>query len=568
MAHQDCLGIFTLTHHHGLYCTPVAAFTAPPRSFKNHVTAHETLPYFLHRILWNVLISCWSRCRAGDSSGVLILDRPGHVRPICVLAGRIAAEGNVVTILMAPNLLEKAASEISDQFPSGHEGLLRIRMVSMFDSPETQIFQLIKPFAESYPAAYETLYQQKPIKCATTGRIFEAAPAPAAVVLDFFGVPQMQATRALSGASVSIMAWVTGGASAILRLFGPESLGGLGDFGARIDAEAQRSGENPGEIGDRVFKHTEGKVINVPGLPPMYDWEFFPQKLPFEAPVSPIVRGGYTFLMECDGIIISTAEAYETISVKALDSYFATLSKPLYAVGPLLPPTSEYGPQIAPADVIFKRFLDEMHAQHGEHSVVFISFGTVFWPTVGEYVDEVVEAFIEKTVPFILCHASPFAKISKELSHKIENSGIGMLATWSPQQFILNHLATGWFLTHGGHGGIMEALFSGVPLICWPFDADQPSAAKHLTQNLNVAFELREVRTGLGLKPSYGSDTTPAGTRQAVGKEIRETIDQLRTHVGKEKRENVERLKAEMTKAWEKDGPARRALASFLKSCN
>jgi len=24
--------------------------------------------------------------------------------------------------------------------------------------------------------------------------------------------------------------------------------------------------------------------------------------------------------------------------------------------------------------------------------------------------------------------------------------------------------ATGWFLTHGGHGGIMESLSSGVPL--------------------------------------------------------------------------------------------------------
>ncbi|KAJ6612281.1 hypothetical protein B0H10DRAFT_2223287 [Mycena sp. CBHHK59/15] len=68
-----------------------------------------------------------------------------------------------------------------------------------------------------------------------------------------------------------------------------------------------------------------------------------------------------------------------------------------------------------------------------------MSFGTVFWPTAQEYVDEVIEALLEENFPFILCHASPFAKIFEELSEKVKNSGIGLLATWAPQQFILNH---------------------------------------------------------------------------------------------------------------------------------
>ncbi|KAJ7671650.1 UDP-Glycosyltransferase/glycogen phosphorylase [Mycena polygramma] len=492
----------------------------------------------------------------------------GHVRPICVLAGRIAAEGNLVTILMAPNLLDKAKLEVSSQFPGGHEALLLIRVVSMFDSSETQIFQLIKPFAESYPVAYETLYLKKPMQCATTGATFDAAPAPAAVILDFFGVPQMQATRALSGTSVPVIAWVTGGASTIIRLFGPETMGGLGNFGAKIDAEAQRTGKNPVEVGDEIFRHTEGAVIHIPGLPPMRDYEFFPQKLPFKSPVSPIVRGGYTFLMACDGVIISTAEAYEPVSLKALESWSTSISKRLYAVGPLLPLSFGSHSHISDGETEVKQFLDGMLAQYGEHSLLFISFGTVFWPTVSEYVDEVVEALLEKKAPFIFCHASPFARISEELAHKVESSGIGMLTTWSPQQFILSHPVTGWFLTHGGHGGIMESLSSGVPLICWPFDADQPAAAKHLTHNLNVAFELMEVRTGLGLKAPYGSNKAPRGTREAVGIEIREIIHQARGDVGEEKRKNVEQLKQELNKAWNDDGAAKCALKAFLKTCS
>ena len=66
--------------------------------------------------------------------------------------------------------------------------------------------------------------------------------------------------------------------------------------------------------------------------------------------------------------------------------------------------------------------------------------------------------------------------------------------------------------------------------ICWPISADQSAAAVHLTENLNVGFELFQVRTGDGLKPiarrkgGLGVNNTPEGTREAVGVEMRQTI--------------------------------------------
>jgi len=300
----------------------------------------------------------------------------------------------------------------------------------------------------------------------------------------------------------------------------------------------------------------------------MCDYEFFPQKLPFENPVSPIIRGGYTFLMDCDGVIISTSEVYERVSLKALESWLSGLSKPLYPVGPLLPP--DYGSdrtssQIGLEHTEAKTFLESMLAQHGEHSVLLMSFGTVFWPTRQEYVDEVIEALIDKLFPFILCCPSSSATISTALSERVRNSGIGMITKWCPQQYVLNHPATGWFLTHGGHGGIMESLSSGIPLICWPFDADQPAAAKHLRMNLDVAFELVEVRTGLGLKPLHESGQVPKGTREAAGIEIRKVIDECRSVMGDTKRRNTKKLKTELATAWGEDGVARCAMRAFLE---
>ena len=62
----------------------------------------------------------------------------------------------------------------------------------------------------------------------------------------------MNATRAISRHSVPIITFVASGAAANIRLFGPESIGGVGDFGARIDAEAARTGLSADEIGTKV----------------------------------------------------------------------------------------------------------------------------------------------------------------------------------------------------------------------------------------------------------------------------------------------------------------------------
>jgi len=67
--------------------------------------------------------------------------------------------------------------------------------------------------------------------------------------LQLCSFPQCQATRALSGTSVPVL---PAPSSAIIRGFGPESLGGIGDFGKRADDEAARLGVSPDEVADEV----------------------------------------------------------------------------------------------------------------------------------------------------------------------------------------------------------------------------------------------------------------------------------------------------------------------------
>ena len=57
---------------------------------------------------------------------------------------------------------------------------------------------------------------------------------------------------------------------------------------------------------------------------------------------------------------------------------------------------------------------------------------------------------------------------------------------------------------------------------------------------------------------------TPAGSREAVGIEVRQTIDLCRSDKGQEIRSNAEKMKVEFAKAWEEDGTARQEIRKFL----
>ncbi|KAJ7174998.1 UDP-Glycosyltransferase/glycogen phosphorylase [Mycena crocata] len=493
----------------------------------------------------------------------------GHIRPICAFICRAVASRNVVvTLLLAPNWLEKARADIDSQLPGDSEALDRIRIVSLFESPDTDLFALMALTVERYPFAYNTLFRGDAIRCATTGTTFAAMPSPTVIIMDIFAIEQLRATRAISGTSIPIFMLVSGNAGALLRVWGPEVMGGLGDFWVSLDVEAARTGKTTLELGEERLKRTDGKVFKVPGKPPMFDYEVCPQDLQVDGPpMTPWNLAGYAMILECDGIFLGTTGAYDGESLAACEEWITqTLRKPMYTVGPLLPPGYGIGSTLAipPKHAELKTFLDSMGSKYGKDSVLFISFGSVFWPARPEQLEDLIDALTEKKFPFILCHGSPFATVPDALMDKIKTSGLGIATKWCPQQLILNHPTTGWFLTHGGHGGITESLASGVPMICWPFDADQPIAAEHLSQTLKVAFHLIEVRTGSkGLQPMHNG-RVPKGTREALRSEIRDVIDQCRGAVGAEMRENARRIQGELAEAWAEGGSSELAMREFF----
>ncbi len=95
---------------------------------------------------------------------------------------------------------------------------------------------------------------------------------------------------------------------------------------------------------------------------------------------------------------------------------------------------------------------------------------------------------------------------------------------------------------------------------------DQPINAAHLSHNLDVAYELIEVRNGLGLKPILRSGRTPVGSIEAVREEAASVLENAFNTDGERKRANLKRLREAVLASLEKGGSAKLSMDALALS--
>ncbi|TXG52769.1 hypothetical protein EZV62_021938 [Acer yangbiense] len=64
------------------------------------------------------------------------------------------------------------------------------------------------------------------------------------------------------------------------------------------------------------------------------------------------------------------------------------------------------------------------------------------------------------------------------------------LASWCSQEQVLNHPTIGGFLTHSGWNSTVESLSGGVPMLCWPFFADQQTNCWFCQNKWGIGLEI------------------------------------------------------------------------------
>ncbi|XXG46649.1 hypothetical protein AAC387_Pa02g1440 [Persea americana] len=87
----------------------------------------------------------------------------------------------------------------------------------------------------------------------------------------------------------------------------------------------------------------------------------------------------------------------------------------------------------------------------------------------------------------------------------------GLVVGWSPQQNVLAHPSVACFITHCGWNSTMEGLVNGVPMLCWPYFADQ---------FLNQVYISDVWRVGLRMDPD-GDGIIP---REEIKKKVEDLL--------------------------------------------
>ncbi|KAJ3782241.1 hypothetical protein GGU10DRAFT_389982 [Lentinula aff. detonsa] len=493
----------------------------------------------------------------------------GHNKPLCAFAVQILENQPeaIVTYFTTSNTYPKIIAEFKRLEPTRYAALEPRLNIINIAGPVVDPFQPLDAFEPNFAA----LYSSSSVTCLSTDRTISGLPRPTLAIIDPFAGYAFECIRRIAGRSVSILAWWTSNAGSLLRLFGPGHLGGVAE--PSLETAEGRSAIKKKIIAKEQIKWHDciGNVVDIAGISPSYDYEWFPQKTVMTDIAAVAEKAGSIYVREADGVICVSTRAFEPEAAAVAKEWFSSMGKTWHTVGPLsihVPgvKTSKSSQTTDQTDVLVEAFLNRMQREFGDQSLLYMSFGTVFWPEEDDRVWAVIDGLLEKRQPFLFSHPSPLLRFPDEVKKKIDANGIAMELSWSPQEMILTHPVTGWFLTHGGWNSVQEAFTHRVPTIFWPFHADQPYNAMRLLA-LKAGFELIEVRTGpIGARIPYKCKELPAFTPASAKAEIMGLIEKLKAQEGFIVRQNFEAVADAVCKAWDTpNGESRKDTKAMLK---
>jgi len=195
-------------------------------------------------------------------------------------------------------------------------------------------------------------------------------------------------------------------------------------------------------------------------------------------------------------IILNTFDAMERDVLEAL----SCILPPVYSIGPLNFLVKDIDDEDLNAirSNLWKEELEcvEWLETKEPNSVVYVNFGSITVMT-SEQLNEFAWGLANSNKSFLwvirpdvvrgenVVLPTEFVKQTKDR---------GLLASWCPQEQVLAHPAIGGFLTHSGWNSTLESVCGGVPMICWPFFAEQQTNCRFSCKEWGIGLEIEDVK--------------------------------------------------------------------------
>ncbi|KAF7333107.1 hypothetical protein MVEN_02376100 [Mycena venus] len=402
----------------------------------------------------------------------------------------------------------------------------------------------------------------------------EAWPKPRAIHFDFLcGGFVVEPTKEIVGPNCKTLVWWSSALVSMPAHFTNQDFAAIAK--EIYSDDSRRKNRSLEEIEQEVVEASNGTdklsgiVIQYPGGPDMYDHE----RHAYAA--GPLGIGALLVTAQklgkvADGFIAVTSSCLEPVGIPYCRDLLKKRNQELFTIGMQaheLCWTNSSTP-VAPSDERVRSFLDSAVSQYGKKSILYISFGSLFFPVATPHLLEALVNTLldlEQPFPFVFALGSEMASLPPELIARINASGRGLACDfWVEQRAILQHGAVGWFLTHGGFNSMTEALTQGIPLIIWPVGGEQPVNAAFFSTGPNpVAIELFQIRAGAQLGSSLHSDAKITGTVEDASEEFKAIFSAARCARGEGLKANVAKLSIALREA--RAGEAAEELARLAK---
>ncbi|KAK3024674.1 hypothetical protein RJ639_044290 [Escallonia herrerae] len=126
-------------------------------------------------------------------------------------------------------------------------------------------------------------------------------------------------------------------------------------------------------------------------------------------------------------------------------------------------------------------------------SVLYVSFGSMTVLTKDELI-EFWYGIVNSGKPFLWVirpnSVGGECQVPTELLTGTEERGY--IVGWAPQEEVLAHQAVGGFLTHSGWNSTLESIVVGVPMICWPYYADQQVNSRLVGEVWKLGLDMKD----------------------------------------------------------------------------
>ncbi|CAL0329479.1 unnamed protein product [Lupinus luteus] len=127
-------------------------------------------------------------------------------------------------------------------------------------------------------------------------------------------------------------------------------------------------------------------------------------------------------------------------------------------------------------------------------SVIYVNYGSIARMSE-KHLKEFAWGLADSNLPFLWIKRPDLVmgnstEMPQEFYDEVKDRAY--ITTWCPQEQVLNHPSVGVFLTHSGWNSTLEGICGGVPMIGWPFFAEQQTNCRYLSKTWGVGMDIKE----------------------------------------------------------------------------